>query len=685
MKKQILAISLAFCLIAGTCLSGQGSSFVYGAEQDSQAEVEYTEDEILVVFEDDVTKKEAKEVVEQQDGEDMDVLDTPQEEITSLVQIPKDQSVEEAVAQYEADPNVAYAQPNYKYKLTDSADRRSEAESAAMDLDDSMAESLWHLDMIQAGEAWELLKEIKHEKVRVAVLDTGADLTHPDLKANINSSLCVDLSYGIPRLFRGDDDGHGTHVTGIIAATANNGIGVAGVATGGDNTGAEVFVVDVFSGNPKNEDDYGATTAAMVAALQYAANNKAKVINMSVGYDINQSNAYEDRLLENAINQVTASGSLIVAASGNDNNTVTNYPADFEACISVISVNQNKQRSVFSNYGTAKDLSAPGAYILSTGVGGNYVPKSGTSMATPVVSGTAALLYSVDPNLSPEDVKNILYRSAEDIYTPGWDAQSGYGIVNAYGALTMAQNCITRIKLNKTSLSMEIGQSISLEAEISGKTGDTNLTWTSSNPAAASVDAEGNVTAEGYGTSTITVKSNDELGASASCKVTVPYTVSYQLNGGKNNSANPVSYYGKTVTLKNPTRAGYLFAGWYRDSSYTSKINSFSSGNYTLYAKWTKVAVSAEKIKKVKQLTKTKVKVTYKSISGAKYQIAYSTSRKFTNASTKYKASKTAAVNLTGLKKGKTYYVKVRAYKTDSAGKNIYGSYSSVKNIKLKK
>lgn len=692
MNKRKTAFLLALCLAATGCLTGLGGSPVYGAEQEPQFIGEYADDQLLVVFKEDVTEKDAENIADQQDAENMTIIDTPQEEVTGLVELSEDQTVEEAAAQYEADPDIAYVQPNYIYRLAENegsrAEEYAEAIQGAAQINDKRAEELWHLNMIQAQEAWELMGDIPHKKVRVAVLDTGVTLAHEDLGTNINRSLCIDLSYGTPRLFKGDDDGHGTHVTGILAATANNGLGVAGVAAGADNSIVEAFVVDVFSQDAKG--NLGASTAAMVAGIQYAAEKDAKVINMSLGYEVDAAPDYEDLLLENAINKADAAGITIAAAAGNGSddrpgvgNTKTNYPADFDACISVISVDSKKQRSGFSNYGKDKDLSAPGTAILSTGRTGGYQTLSGTSMATPVVSAAAALLYSIDPNMTSAQVKDVLYNSAEDIYTPGWDEQSGYGIVNAYEAVAMTQQYITSIKLNKTSLSMKPGQTAKLEAVFGGQ-GKQEPVWTSSNPTVADVDAEGNVTAKDYGTTVITIKSSDALGVSATCKVTVPYTVTYNLNGGKNNSSNPTSYYGKKITLKNPTRAGYTFVGWYKTKGFTSRITSFSSGNQTLYAKWKKVTVAKESVKKVTQASSSKVAVTYKKISGAKYQIAYSTSKKFTTSKTKYKASKSTSVKLTGLKKGKTYYIRVRAYKSDSAGKKVYGKYSSIKKIKLK-
>ena len=166
-----------------------------------------------------------------------------------MVELPEKQEVEEAVAEYQKDPDVAYAQPNYKYKLMESS---ANTASTTASLNDSYRDSLWHLNIIQAKEAWDLLKEKNWQKSRVAVLDTGVDLNHPDLQENLLKNLCRDTSDGTRKQLTGDDDGHGTHVTGIIGATANNGKGVAGVASGEENEFIDMFVVDIFRG----EDAY---------------------------------------------------------------------------------------------------------------------------------------------------------------------------------------------------------------------------------------------------------------------------------------------------------------------------------------------------------------------------------------------------------------------------------------------
>ena len=165
------------------------------------------------------------------------------------------------------------------------------------------------------------------------------------------------------------------------------------------------------------------------------------------------------------------------------------------------------------------------------------------------------------------------------------------------------------------------------------------------------------------------------------------YNIRYVLNGGKA-KGNPTSYTitSKSITLKNPTRKGYTFSGWYSDSKYRTKVTKISNGSTgkkTLYAKWTKVTKPSKvNLKSAKNSGKNKLSVSYASVKKASgYQIAYSTSSKFTKSTTKYTSSKTIGK----LKKGKTYYVKVRAYRKDSTGAKVYGSYSKVIKVKIKK
>ncbi len=242
---------------------------------------------------------------------------------------------------------------------------------------------------------------------------------------------------------------------------------------------------------------------------------------------------------------------------------------------------------------------------------------------------------------------------------------------------------VTDILLNTTSKPIQKGKTYTLVPTIV-PTNATNkkVTYTTSNSKVATVTTNGTIRAINGGTAVITAKTSNEK--KVTCKVTVPYTVKYNLNGGTNNKSNPTSYYGKKITLQNPTKKGYVFAGWYSDSNYKTKVTSFSSGNKVLYAKWNKVTVSKAKTPTLTNIATRKLKVSYGTISGVKgYQIQYATNSKFTGSKTKITSSR--SYTLTSLTKGKRYYVRVKGYKVDSTGNKVYGSWGTVKSIKIYK
>ena len=171
-----------------------------------------------------------------------------------------------------------------------------------------------------------------------------------------------------------------------------------------------------------------------------------------------------------------------------------------------------------------------------------------------------------------------------------------------------------------------------------------------------------------------------------SCPSGTKYSITYNLNGGKNNSGNPATYTGnQTVKLKSPAKKGYKFAGWYTDKSFKKSISTIKAGsgkNYTLYAKWTKISLSKASIKSLKKSGSGKAKIVVNKVKTADgYEIVTAANKKMTS------GKKTTTMSSTSktlkLKKGKTYYVKVRAFSVDSTGKKIYGKYSAVKQLKL--
>ena len=320
----------------------------------------------------------------------------------------------------------------------------------------------------------------------------------------------------------------------------------------------------------------------------------------------------------------------------------------------------------------------------------------------------AGQTYQLKPYISPSDATNkkLKYTSSDtkvaEVSASGLVTAKSEGEAKIRAAATDGSDeyavCyvtvtgkakVTGITLDRTSAEVKRGEKLTLNVTVSPSyASNKKVVWKSANTKIATVDANGSVTAKAPGRTKITVTSVENSSYQASCTVTVPYKITYKLNRGKNNASNPSTYYGKKVTLKNPSRKGYAFAGWYTDAKFKKKITSISSSaksDYILYAKWTKVKVAKASLTSAKNSKSKQILLKYKKVSGAKgYEISYSTDKKFKKAVTKKNTAKTS-YTISKLKKGKTYYVRIRAYKVDSTGKKVYGKYSSVKKVKISK
>lgn len=280
----------------------------------------------------------------------------------------------------------------------------------------------WAITRTKSNLVWRAYNQKK--QVKVAVVDTGVDYNHPDLKNRI----LKDLGYNFIDNSKDtmDDNWHGTHVAGIIAADATNNIGVAGVV--GD---FDVKIIPIKVLNSKGEG----TSDIMALGIKYAADAGADIINFSVGFDV------KDPFIGDAIKYARAKGVLVVVSAGNNGqNCDQNSPSGDEGAYTVTSTNQEDAKSVFSNFGHSIKISAPGEDILSTIPGGSYDYRNGTSMAAPVVTGVAAMMKAVNPRLTVEQVENILDKTAADVMEKGRDDDTGYGIVDAKSAVEMAEN-----------------------------------------------------------------------------------------------------------------------------------------------------------------------------------------------------------------------------------------------------
>lgn len=445
-------------------------------------------------------------------------------------------------------PDIAYIEPDYKVFAVGAADINDiNTVQPPANLADTSAQTIpYGVSLVNAPQVW---PRTKGAGARVAVLDTGIAMYHPD-RGNVvlTTSFATDSSNNL--LSVEDFDGHGTHTSGTVAAADNN-IGVVGVAPQ-----IQLLIAKVMDNSGNGE------TSWIIAGIEWAVDNGAKVISMSLGeYDYSSS-------LDSACSNALAAGVVLVAAAGNDGSSSPLYPAAYSSVISVAAVDSSKNRASFSNYGSTIDLSAPGVSVYSTvpvsvdtsataeadwqsvahqanlllgtapgsvsgticncGLGtgtdeGNSCPNSvagniahirrgtitfqqkvayaqskgaigviisnyqsgnfngtindgtpcvvvsisqsdgdnlqslynvtgtvsvsgtlytyysGTSMATPHVAGVAGLLFAANPNLSAQEVTNILFDTAQDLGTAGRDDYYGYGLVDAYAALQMGR------------------------------------------------------------------------------------------------------------------------------------------------------------------------------------------------------------------------------------------------------
>ncbi len=278
--------------------------------------------------------------------------------------------------------------------------------------------------VIHADAAWRGCPLVTGSGVTIAIIDTGVDLTHPDLKANLVAGYDFVDSDGTPQ----DGNGHGTNVAGIAAA-ALNGVGVSGVAPA-----AKILPVRVL------DNDGRGSTSGVAAGVTYAA-DRAQILNLSLG------SVYPNTTLQNAINYAAnTKGRLVVAASGNCGDfyypyngcTVQNqpsYPGAWPNVLAVAATDNYDGHASFSTSGSYVDVAAPGVDIYNTYMGNSYYTESGTSQATPHVAGLAALIWAKYPSYTAAQVWNRITSTAVDLGTAGRDNVFGAGRIDVKKAL----------------------------------------------------------------------------------------------------------------------------------------------------------------------------------------------------------------------------------------------------------
>ena len=300
-------------------------------------------------------------------------------------------------------------------------------------VNDNLIDDQWYLDRIEANNAWNITTG--SSLIKVAVLDSGVDSCHYDLHYGSDNYTHLDIpngynypedvTYSAPLYY------HGTMVSGILGAKSNNNIGIAGISGGNNNAG--ITILPFCVGNYEPSTDY------VISAINRAIEKGAKIMNMSFSFPVNEG-------VINAINIAYNQGITIICSSGNDNTSLS-FPASHPYTIAVGATNKTNQRASFSNYGNGLDLVAPGVDIKSTVLNNGYNSNGGTSFSAPQVVGVASLMLSVNPTLTPSQIRTLLWSTCKKIpnYTynsSGWNQEVGYGLLDAYAAVKVANSSI---------------------------------------------------------------------------------------------------------------------------------------------------------------------------------------------------------------------------------------------------
>jgi subtilisin family serine protease len=330
----------------------------------------------------------------------------------SVLEVPSGKTPEAVIADIKAKYSVKYAQP---------------VNRVTMDaFDDPMIKDQYALNITNALKAWDVQKG--KLDTMIAVIDSGVDMTHPDLKDKIVKSYNVFTKNNQVK----DMNGHGTHCAGIAAAAVGNGVGTAGVAPG-----CGLMAVQVLS------EQGGGSDQTIADGIVWAADNGAKVMTMSLGL------YKRSKVIEDALQYALDKDVLLCASAGNNNaqndpETAPHLPSTYPGVVEVAATDAKDQKASFSNWGKTVVVAAPGHQILSTvptynnGTGKtSYAIMSGTSMASPFAAGVAGLIRSQHPEWNREQVRKAMETAVTDLGDKGFDQYFGHGRVDALKAVSL--------------------------------------------------------------------------------------------------------------------------------------------------------------------------------------------------------------------------------------------------------
>ncbi len=479
----VAAIALALIVLQLFAQRAETQSEAPGSAQEAtfteDNERDFASGKIIVKLEEDATQRDLRELNRENDARTED--DLPRSDL-NVIDLPNDIAVREGVEIYEDSPDIEYAEPDFI--LEPSAMPNDPGYGSMYGLNNTGQTGGTSGADTDAPEAWDI--STGKSSTVVAVIDEGVDVNHPDLDDNlwVNTDEIPgngvdddkngyvddvngydfannDASVYDPDILTGEGDEHGTHVAGTIAAEGNNGGGVTGV-----NWDAQIMSLKFLGVN-------GGFTSDAVEAINYAVNNGSKISNNSWG------GGGDSQALRDAIANADSKGHLFVAAAGNggsdgvgdDNDATPAYPASYDNSniISVAATDDDDGLASFSNFGAKSvDLGAPGVGILSTLPDNSYARYSGTSMATPHVSGVAALIKSENPGFDDAKLKSQILGTAETVSSLNGKTLTG-GRLNSAQALGIR---FTELSLSASPQTLKIGAGTTLSGGLTTTSGD---------------------------------------------------------------------------------------------------------------------------------------------------------------------------------------------------------------------
>lgn len=405
MQATMLSMAVAVVLVlVWMSPDARGATTTPKVDEDRQG-APYAAGELLVTYDSGASQQQIDEVVEESQASVEEEISASDAQLLSFPAVKREQrghvredKLQRAKEKVQKVPGVKHVDYNYlrlPYYVADDPFFQNNKQ--------------WDLLRIDAPDAW---NEVLGVGSRVAIVDSGIDGDHPDLKSKIVAQKDLVQNDGVAQ---DDADGHGTHVAGTVGAATDNGRGVAATCPA-----CKLLVA-------KSGGSRGFYDSDIVQGIYWSVNNKARAINLSLGAEV------DSRILRHAVDYAWDHGVVVVAAAGNDNTATPNYPAAYGHVISVSATDQQNNKARFSNFGTTVDVAAPGVEIWSTVPGGRYDVKAGTSMASPHVAALAGLLAAQDRR-APE-IRRRIESTATDLGADGKDKTYGWGLINAEKAV----------------------------------------------------------------------------------------------------------------------------------------------------------------------------------------------------------------------------------------------------------